>query len=83
MPLKARIRRSRILIAVATAVAAVLAVALILGLTVTTYDHTSPRAARDKASGTVAGNVDCRKAKCVALTFDGGPSLTTPGCWTS
>ncbi|MET7785892.1 polysaccharide deacetylase family protein [Streptomyces sp. 900116325] len=79
MPLKARIRRSRILIAVATAVAAVLAVALILGLTVTTYDHTSPRAARDKASGTVAGNVDCRKAKCVALTFDGGPSLTTPG----
>ncbi|MER7809179.1 polysaccharide deacetylase family protein [Streptomyces sp900116325] len=79
MPLKARIRRSRILIAVATAVAAALAVALILGLTVTTYDHTSPRAARGKASGSVAGNVDCRKAKCVALTFDGGPSLTTPG----
>lgn len=79
MPLKARIRRSRIIIAVATAVAAVLAVALILGLTVTTYDHTSPRAARGKASGSVAGNVDCRKAKCVALTFDGGPSPTTPG----
>ncbi|MFF0287493.1 polysaccharide deacetylase family protein [Streptomyces sp. NPDC005262] len=79
MPLNTRIRRSRILIAVATAVAAVLAVALILGLTVTTYDHTSPRAARGKASGSVAGNVDCRKAKCVALTFDGGPSLTTPG----
>ncbi|MGW6898260.1 polysaccharide deacetylase family protein [Streptomyces sp. NBC_01727] len=79
MPLTARIRRPRILIAVATAVAAVLAVALILGLTVTTYDHTSPRAARGKASGSVAGNVDCRKAKCVALTFDGGPSLTTPG----
>ncbi|MGW3926252.1 polysaccharide deacetylase family protein, partial [Streptomyces sp. NPDC005093] len=58
--------------------AAVLAVALILALTVTTYDHTSPRAARGKASGSVAGNVDCRKAKCVALTFDGGPSLTTP-----
>ncbi|WUS52723.1 polysaccharide deacetylase family protein [Streptomyces mirabilis] len=47
-------------------------------MTVTTYDHTSPRAARGKASGSVAGNVDCRKAKCVALTFDGGPSLTTP-----
>ncbi|MFD8216289.1 polysaccharide deacetylase family protein [Streptomyces sp. NPDC059697] len=78
MPLKVRIRRSRILIAVATAVAAALAVALILALTVTTYDHTSPRAARGKASGSVAGNVDCRKVKCVALTFDGGPSLTTP-----
>ncbi|WP_326816302.1 polysaccharide deacetylase family protein [Streptomyces sp. NBC_01762] len=78
MHLNARIRRPRILIAVATAVAAVLAVALILALTVTTYDHTSPRAARGKASGSVAGNVDCRKAKCVALTFDGGPSLTTP-----
>ncbi|MGW5277638.1 polysaccharide deacetylase family protein [Streptomyces sp. NPDC004044] len=78
MHLNARIRRPRILIAVATTVAAVLAVALILALTVTTYDHTSPRAARGKASGSVAGNVDCRKAKCVALTFDGGPSLTTP-----
>lgn len=78
MHLNARIRRPRILIAVATAVAAVLAGALILALTVTTYDHTSPRAARGKASGSVAGNVDCRKAKCVALTFDGGPSLTTP-----
>ncbi|CAM5706338.1 MULTISPECIES: polysaccharide deacetylase family protein [Streptomyces] len=78
MPLSARRRRSRTLVAVATAVAAVLAVALASALTVTTYDHTSPRAARGKASGSVAGNVDCRKAKCVALTFDGGPSLTTP-----
>jgi peptidoglycan/xylan/chitin deacetylase (PgdA/CDA1 family) len=56
-----------------------LAVALTLALTVTTYDVTSPRAARDKASGSVTGSVDCRKAKCVALTFDGGPSPTTPG----
>ncbi|MCX4702757.1 polysaccharide deacetylase family protein [Streptomyces sp. NBC_01373] len=78
MPVNARIRRSRTLFAVATAVAAVLAVAVNLALTVTTYDRTSPRAARDKASGSVGGNVDCRKAKCVALTFDGGPSLTTP-----
>jgi peptidoglycan/xylan/chitin deacetylase (PgdA/CDA1 family) len=58
--------------------AAVPAVALTMALTVTTYDHTSPRAARAKASGSVAGNVDCRKAKCVALSFDGGPSPTTP-----
>ncbi|MEV2213577.1 polysaccharide deacetylase family protein [Streptomyces sp. NPDC050997] len=52
---------------------------LTLAFTVTTYDHTSPRAARGKASGSVTGAVDCRKAKCVALTFDGGPSPTTPG----
>ncbi|MEU4173455.1 polysaccharide deacetylase family protein [Streptomyces sp. NPDC026665] len=74
MPIKARISRSRILITGATAVAVV----LILTLTVTTYDHTSPRAARANTLGSVTGNVDCRKAKCVALTFDGGPSLTTP-----
>ncbi|MER6081032.1 polysaccharide deacetylase family protein [Streptomyces sp. NPDC001833] len=73
-----RTRRSRILIAVATAAAAVVAVAVTLALTVTTYEHTSPRAARAKATGSVAGNVDCRKAKCVALSFDGGPSPTTP-----
>ncbi|MFE2065175.1 MULTISPECIES: polysaccharide deacetylase family protein [unclassified Streptomyces] len=78
MPFTLRTRRSRILIAAATAVAAALAVALTLALTVTTYDHTSPRAARAAASGSVAGSVDCRKAKCVALSFDGGPSPTTP-----
>ncbi|MGW0578281.1 polysaccharide deacetylase family protein [Streptomyces sp. NPDC002920] len=79
-------RRSR-LFALATAVATVLAGALILALTFTTYERTSPREARSKASTSgpgsgsesVAGNVDCRRAKCVALTFDGGPSLTTPG----
>ncbi|WP_406431294.1 polysaccharide deacetylase family protein [Streptomyces sp. NBC_00631] len=78
MLFKARTRRSRILIAVTTAAAAVLAVAVTLALTVTTYDHTSPRAARAKASGSVTGGIDCRKAKCVALSFDGGPSPTTP-----
>ncbi|MEV6291436.1 polysaccharide deacetylase family protein [Streptomyces sp. NPDC051896] len=73
-----RRRRSRIFIALATAVTVVLVVAVTIALTVTTYDHTSPRAARDKASGSVTGAVDCRKVKCVALTFDGGPSPTTP-----
>ncbi|MEV7030323.1 polysaccharide deacetylase family protein [Streptomyces sp. NPDC093272] len=71
-------RRRRVLVAAATAIAAVLAVAVTLALTVTTYDHTSPRAAREGASGSVSGSVDCRKAKCVALSFDGGPSPTTP-----
>ncbi|MEV8099323.1 polysaccharide deacetylase family protein [Kitasatospora sp. NPDC085879] len=79
MSLITRRRRSRPLIAVSIAVAAVSAVALTVALTVTTYDDTSPRAARAEASGSVAGNVDCRQAKCVALSFDGGPSPTTPG----
>ncbi|MFC5213337.1 polysaccharide deacetylase family protein [Streptomyces coerulescens] len=40
-------------------------------------DTTSPSAARDRATSTVrplSGGVDCREAKCVALTFDAGPS---------
>jgi peptidoglycan/xylan/chitin deacetylase (PgdA/CDA1 family) len=46
-----------------------------------TYDVTSPRSARNQASADGKGElspVDCRKVKCVALTFDGGPSETTP-----
>ncbi|MEV0090825.1 polysaccharide deacetylase family protein [Streptomyces sp. NPDC050738] len=42
---------------------------------------TSPRSAREDApkdAKVAAGEVDCRKAKCVALTFDGGPSAPTP-----
>ncbi|WP_371618327.1 polysaccharide deacetylase family protein [Streptomyces sp. NBC_00454] len=42
---------------------------------------TSPAAARNKpavADDTAATPVDCRTAKCVALTFDGGPSAPTP-----
>lgn len=50
------------------------------------YDSTSPAAARKHigsggqaafASG-VNGTVDCRKVKCIALTFDAGPSVRTP-----
>lgn len=40
----------------------------------------SPREARDQAAsgaGVRAGQVDCRKAKCVALTFDGNPGEPT------
>ncbi|MER6538161.1 polysaccharide deacetylase family protein [Streptomyces sp900105755] len=78
MLFNARTRRSRVLIAVATAAVVAVAVAVTLALTVTTYEHTSPRTARNKASGSVTGDVDCRRAKCVALSFDGGPSATTP-----
>ncbi|MFJ3667368.1 polysaccharide deacetylase family protein [Streptomyces sp. NPDC090106] len=52
----------------------------------TLHGVTSPRNARESAtastaaSGPVAGttDVDCSRAKCVALTFDGGPSEPTP-----
>lgn len=50
------------------------------------YDATSPGAAREELSdsGTAGfapgpdGPVDCRHVKCVALTFDAGPSVRTP-----
>lgn len=50
------------------------------------FDTTSPRSAREQAAtaakngearGIPVGAVDCRRAKCVALTFDAGPSENT------
>jgi peptidoglycan/xylan/chitin deacetylase (PgdA/CDA1 family) len=63
-----------------------LATALVLALGgCASYDVTSPHDARDNAknsdgasAGASAGTVDCRKLRCVALTFDGGPSAPTP-----
>ncbi|MYW64263.1 polysaccharide deacetylase family protein [Streptomyces sp. SID8379] len=62
--------------------------ALSLGLSgCTKYDTTKPSAARKASAGdarsgarTVArfGTVDCRRVKCVALTFDAGPSENSP-----
>jgi peptidoglycan/xylan/chitin deacetylase (PgdA/CDA1 family) len=46
-----------------------------------TYPVTSPREARNgaKAAAHVAkGSPDCREKKCVALSFDAGPSAHTP-----
>ncbi|WP_405014484.1 polysaccharide deacetylase family protein [Kitasatospora sp. NBC_01539] len=66
-----------------SALAASTALAALLG-GCASYDTTTPRSARDKASGSVSGDgaaaqtVDCRKASCVALTFDAGPSPYTP-----
>ncbi|MHC0433229.1 polysaccharide deacetylase family protein [Streptomyces sp. O3] len=45
------------------------------------YDSTTPSDARGKAADgaeVAAGAVDCAKAKCIALTFDGGPGPKTP-----
>jgi peptidoglycan/xylan/chitin deacetylase (PgdA/CDA1 family) len=69
--------------------AAVAAVTLALALSgCTSYSTQSPRSARDAAvkaakdkgadASLPAGAVDCRKAKCIALTFDAGPSEHTP-----
>jgi peptidoglycan/xylan/chitin deacetylase (PgdA/CDA1 family) len=51
------------------------------------YDATTPAAARKNVQANAAdaafapgpdGPVDCRRVKCVALTFDAGPSVRTP-----
>ena len=50
------------------------------------YDGTSPADARKHVAASDAaafaqgpnGPIDCRKVKCVALTFDAGPSVRTP-----
>ncbi|TJZ50095.1 polysaccharide deacetylase family protein [Streptomyces piniterrae] len=66
------------------------AASLVLALSsCATYDVTAPADAREEATadGALAAantdnkggtGVDCRKAKCVALTFDAGPSEHTP-----
>lgn len=55
--------------------------ALALALTGCTRVHTtSPSTVRQEAGTTGKGefgSVDCRKAKCIALTFDAGPSKNT------
>jgi peptidoglycan-N-acetylglucosamine deacetylase len=74
--------------------AALAAAALAFSLTgCATYDAQSPKSAREagikaaeksaghsagKTAGLPAGAVDCSKAKCIALTFDAGPSEHTP-----
>ncbi|QMU80343.1 polysaccharide deacetylase family protein [Streptacidiphilus sp. PB12-B1b] len=64
------------------------AAALALGLSgCNGYQATSPATARKQTPATGAaaafaqgpnGPVDCRRAKCVAITFDTGPSIRTP-----
>ncbi|MFJ3231939.1 polysaccharide deacetylase family protein [Streptomyces sp. NPDC086787] len=59
--------------------AAVVSVAVSLALTLTGCgnDMTAPSSARNAATTTQVarlGTVDCREVKCIALTFDAGPS---------
>lgn len=51
--------------------------AALLGLTGCS-SAVAPADARDDAKGEPTGQVDCRKAKCIALTFDAGPGKDTP-----
>lgn len=62
-----------------------LAVALVTALTLTlsgcSMETTAPGSARADAGSDSKGSfgpVDCRKAKCIALTFDAGPAEATP-----
>ncbi|MFF9869554.1 polysaccharide deacetylase family protein [Streptomyces sp. NPDC013953] len=60
-----------------TAASLLAAASLILSLTGCSVDTVAPAGARDDAKGE-AGPVDCRRVKCIALTFDAGPGKDTP-----
>ncbi|MEH0418346.1 polysaccharide deacetylase family protein [Streptomyces sp. B21-083] len=73
-------RRARRLILVSLAVVAAATVTVVMVIQAYKMETLSPREARDQAAsgaGVRAGQVDCRKAKCVALTFDGNPGEPT------
>ncbi|MCX4964798.1 MULTISPECIES: polysaccharide deacetylase family protein [unclassified Streptomyces] len=61
--------------------AATLVTALTLTLSGCSMETTAPGSARQDAASDAKGSfgpVDCRKAKCIALTFDAGPAKDTP-----
>ncbi|MGW0779563.1 polysaccharide deacetylase family protein [Streptomyces sp. NPDC002913] len=64
-----------------TGLAAALVTALTLTLGGCGMQTTAPGSARAEAASDAKGSfgsVDCRKAKCIALTFDAGPGKDTP-----
>ncbi|MEU8673425.1 polysaccharide deacetylase family protein [Streptomyces sp. NPDC048560] len=61
--------------------AAALVTALTFALSGCSMETTAPGSARRDAASDAKGSfgqVDCRKAKCIALTFDAGPGEDTP-----
>ncbi|WP_031079446.1 polysaccharide deacetylase family protein [Streptomyces sp. NRRL S-118] len=60
-----------------TAASLLAAASLILSLAGCSVDTVAPAGVRDDAKGE-AGPVDCRRVKCIALTFDAGPGKDTP-----
>lgn len=66
---------------IGTGPAAALAAALALTLSSCSMQTTAPASQRADAASDAKGSfgpVDCRKAKCIALTFDAGPGEDTP-----
>lgn len=60
---------------------AALVTALTLAVSGCSMDTTAPGSARGEAASDAKGSfgpVDCREAKCIALTFDAGPGKDTP-----
>ncbi|MCX4740995.1 polysaccharide deacetylase family protein [Streptomyces antibioticus] len=73
-------RRTRLLILLTLAVVVAVTVTVGMVIRANTMDTRSPRAERDRAAPGAeipSGRVDCRKAKCIALTFDGNPGEPT------
>ncbi|MFJ9150251.1 polysaccharide deacetylase family protein [Streptomyces sp. NPDC102270] len=73
-------RRPRLLILLTLAVVAAVTVSAAMAIQANKMKTLSPHEERDRvASGAVvpSGQVDCRKVKCIALTFDGNPGQPT------
>lgn len=73
-------RRPRLLILLTLAVVAAVTVTVVVVVRAHRMEMLSPRAERDRAASGARippGQVDCRKAKCIALTFDGNPGEPT------
>ncbi len=72
--------RRRLLIFITLAVVVAVTVIVVLVIRANAMETVSPREERDRAASGVnvpSGQLDCRKVKCVALTFDGNPGEPT------
>ncbi|MFF3617182.1 polysaccharide deacetylase family protein [Streptomyces sp. NPDC002580] len=73
-------RRPRLLTLLTLAVVAAVTLTVAMVIQANRMETLSPREERDRAesgAGLPSGQVDCRKAKCIALTFDGNPGEPT------
>ncbi|MEW2118108.1 polysaccharide deacetylase family protein [Streptomyces sp. NPDC005474] len=72
--------RRHLLIFITLAVVVAVTVIVVLVIRANAMETVSPREERDRVASRVnvpSGQVDCRKVKCVALTFDGNPGEPT------
>ncbi len=73
-------RRPHLLILLALVVVSAVTVTVLMVIQAYKLETLSPREERDRtasAAGMPSGQVDCAKAKCIALTFDGSPGEPT------